>query len=213
MEINLLNRTINLVAKRNSGKSVLLKYLVSTCKSKWDKIFVICPSESVNHFYKEFVPENCIFDEWSEGWVESLIAKMSKINGEAGAEKKNVLLIMDDCCSDTNFHASPTLKKLYTRGRHINISIILTTQYLNQLPPVCRSNADYLIAGQMNRMSISILCDEYLAGDLDRTEFIKLFNRATKDYNFLLINCNSIADNENLNEIYGIIKTPENFVK
>ena len=213
MVVDILNKTTAIVAKRNSGKSVMLKWMVSTCK-KFDKIYCICPTEVVNHFYKDFVPDNCIFEIWNESWVEALIAKMSSVNsGKMVDERKNVLLILDDCCSDTNFHSSNALKKLYARGRHINISIIITVQYLNTLPPICRSNSDWLIAGQMNRQSVSILADEYLSGNLDKNEFIKLYHRATKDYNFLVINNTSIKDNADLNQIYGIIKTPSNFVK
>ena len=64
MSINLdiVNKTTTLVAKRNSGKSVLLKYLVENSKKKFMKIWVICPTESVNSFYSNLVEKNCIFD-------------------------------------------------------------------------------------------------------------------------------------------------------
>jgi hypothetical protein len=41
---------------------------------------------------------------------------------------------------------------------------------------------------------------------------LKLYNRSTKDYNFLVINNNSIKDSDDLNQIYGIVKTPPNFL-
>ena len=113
--------------------------------------------------------------------------------------------------SDTNFAQSPALKKLYTRGRHINIGVIATCQYLYNLPPICRSNADWCIVGQMNRQSIQLLAEEYLSGDLEKNDFVKLYNRSTKDYGFLIINNNSVKDDD-LNNIYGVIKTPEKYV-
>ena len=64
----------------------------------------------------------------------------------------------------------------------------------------------------MNRQSIQLLAEEYLSGDLDKAEFVKLYNRSTKDYKFLIINNNSIKDSDNLNQIYGVIKTPESYV-
>ena len=214
MSINLdiVNKTTTLVAKRNSGKSVLLKYLVDQKKSKFEKIYVICPTESVNNFYSSLVEKNCIFDSWNEEWAESLIQKMTTQNAnKKKEEKKNILLILDDVMSDTNFAQSPALKKLYTRGRHINIGVIATCQYLYNLPPICRSNADWCIVGQMNRQSIQLLAEEYLSGDLEKNDFVKLYNRSTKDYGFLVINNNSIKDDD-LNNIYGVIKTPEKYV-
>jgi hypothetical protein len=62
----------------------------------------------------------------------------------------------------------------------------------------------------MNRQSVSLLVEEYLSGDLEKNDFIKLYNRSTKDYGFLVINNNSIKENDDLNQIYGIIKHQEN---
>lgn len=214
VDLSLVNKTICVCAKRNSGKSVLIKYLVSCCSEEFAKIYVICPTERINHFYNSIVPDNCIFDSWSEDWAEQLIKKMTTINANKKIdERKNVLLILDDVFSDTNFHQSPALKKLHIRGRHLNISIINTIQYLNLLPPICRTNCDFLLAGQMNRQSVQLLADEFLSGDLEKSEFAKMFNRCTKDYGFLVVNNNSIKDNQDLNSIYGSIKTPESYVK
>ena len=212
IDLNIVNKTTTLVAKRNSGKSVLLKYLVDSSKKTFEKIYVICPTESVNNFYSSLVEKNCIFDSWNEEWANQLIEKMTTQNAnKKKEEKKNILLILDDVMSDTNFAQSPALKKLYTRGRHINIGIIATCQYLYNLPPVCRANADWCIVGQMNRQSIQLLAEEYLSGDLEKNDFVKLYNRSTKDYGFLIINNNSVKDDD-LNNIYGVIKTPEKYV-
>ena len=214
LEFSLVNKTLCVVAKRNSGKSVLIKYLVTCEKGQFSKIYVICPTEKINRFYNSIVPDQCIFDSWSEEWANALIKKMTEINAnKTASERKNVLIILDDVFSDTNFHQSQALKVLHVRGRHLNISIINTIQYLNLLPPICRTNCDYLISGQMNRQSVQLLAEEYISGDIEKNDFIKMYNRVTKDYGFLLINNNSIKNNEDLNQIYGIMKTPPEFVK
>jgi len=81
------------------------------------------------------------------------------------------------------------------------------------IPPIVRNNLDWIFCGQMNRHSVEILCDEFLAGDLDKTEFIKLYNKSTRDYSFFVINASSVEDNSDLNQIYGTIKTPSQYVK
>ena len=53
MEITLKNKIIAFCAKRNSGKSQLLRYLLLKSKHLFKKIFVVCPTESVNKFYSE----------------------------------------------------------------------------------------------------------------------------------------------------------------
>ena len=79
-EISLLNKTISVVAKRNSGKSILIRYLINKQKHLFTKIFVICPTEKINPFYDKITKEDCIFDEWNESWVEELIESLTKIN-------------------------------------------------------------------------------------------------------------------------------------
>ena len=68
MKLEILNRCLFLCAKRNSGKSVLLKYIVLAYKHLFDSIFVICPSESINKFYSDIVPKTHIFEEYSSEW-------------------------------------------------------------------------------------------------------------------------------------------------
>lgn len=211
MDFTIVNKTTALIGKRHSGKSELLKYIVRKHKEDFVKIFVISPTEQVNKFYQEFVPENCVFDGWKEDWVERLISKMTQVSVKE--KHQNVLLILDDCCSDTNFNTSATFKKIFTRGRHIFISIIITCQYIYQIPPITRSNLDYVLCGQMNSQSTQILADEFLMGDIERKEFIKMYHKYSKDYGFLLINNCSVKDSSDLNSIYGSIKVPSNEIK
>ena len=89
MDFDILNRVTLMLARRNSGKSVLLKKLVGDSMHKFSKIFVICPSEPVNHFYKnsDLVSDDCIFENYSEKWGNALLKKMGEIN--EGKTKEN----------------------------------------------------------------------------------------------------------------------------
>jgi len=204
----IVDKTIGLIAKRCSGKSVLLKHLVEAEKHKFNKIFVICPTERINRFYKDITDDECIFDNYNEIWMNKLIDKMTEINANKSAkERKHILLILDDCVSDHNFHQSPTIKKLFLRGRHINISLLITTQYIYLISPSMRNNLDYIFCGQMNKQSIDLLCSEFLSGDITKEEFFQMFNTCTKDFQFLVINNNSVSDDD-LNKVYGCIKAP-----
>ena len=79
IDFTILNKTVLLCAKRNSGKSRLLRYLVLCEKDKFDKLFIICPTECVNSFYKDLTSKDCIFDEYNDDWVMKLINKMTEI--------------------------------------------------------------------------------------------------------------------------------------
>lgn len=215
MNFDILNKTTTLVTKRNSGKSMLLKYLVTLRRKCFNKVFVICPTEVVNGFYqkKNIIPKECVYEQYDESWVNSLIEKMTKINKEKPQnEMKQVLLVIDDVIADTNFHQSPSLKKLFVRSRHIGIAVIITAQYLNSIPPIARTNSDYVLVGQLNKQGLDILTDEFIRAGMQKEDFVQLYKDNTRDYMFFLINNNS-TKTEDLDEVYGHIKTPEDFVK
>lgn len=214
MDIEIVNKAICLCAKRNSGKSELLRYLYLMNKHLFNKVFVICPSEGVNKFYEDIIPKEDIFEKYNDEWVEKLIKKLTQINaGLNDDEAQHVLIILDDCCSDTRFHQSESLKKLFTRGRHIKVSLIITMQYLNQIPPVARNNCDYLMVGQLNTQGVELLTKEFMVGTISKRDFITLYHLGTSNYGFLVINNNSTQDNSNIDLIYGLIKVPEKYIK
>ena len=82
----LQNKIVSLIGKRNSGKSQMLRYLVSLQRPLFKKIFVICPTETVNNFYKDMVAKENIYDQYNEVWIDSLIKKMTEVN--SGKSKK-----------------------------------------------------------------------------------------------------------------------------
>ena len=210
-DFTLLNRAITIVGKRNCGKSQIIAHLLryAISQNQFNKIFVICPTNSVNHFYDSMVSPNNIKEFYSEEWVELLISHMSKINDGKTSQKDkpfNVLLIIDDVANDKQFAFSQSIKKLYGRGRHSFISIICVGQQLHSLATIQRSNADYLICGQMNNQNVNLLCDEFRAPILNKNEFIELYKKSTTNYFFFVINNNTVKDADNINNYYGKIK-------
>ena len=209
MDFTICNKIVILCAKRNSGKSELLKAMVNAEKHKFSTIFVVCPTEYVNKFYFKsgIVKKENIFSQWSEDWTEKLIERMTKLTAEANEKKtkrKEVLLILDDLNSDVNFRQLKTLNKLYSRSRHIGVSLITNVQYLHTLAPLQRNNCDFFLCGQMNTHSIEILYKEYIS-KLTYREFLDIYNKSTKDFNFLLINNNS-TKTDDIDEYFQIVK-------
>ena len=213
-QFTLKNKIVSLIGKRNSGKSQMLRYLYDQQKHLFRSVFVCCPTESVNHFYEDIVKKQNIFDTYNEQWVEKLIERMTAENaGKPDNKASHILLILDDLCSDTNFHQSKTFKKLCTRGRHIKIAVVITAQYIYQIPPVARNNSDFILCSQMNTQGLDLLTTEFLFGNLTKKEFIDIYYKNTADYSFLVINNNCTKSNEDVNEIYGQLKVPENLIK
>jgi hypothetical protein len=214
MEISIRNKTVLCTAKRNSGKSVLIRWIVQAELHHFRKVYLICPTESVNSFYSSFIDKDCIFDEWNEKWIEQLIDKMTTENtGKKGNNLTNVLLILDDCVGSLNFHQSPTLKRLFARGRHIGVAIIVASQHITAVPPLIRSNSDIVLCGQLNRASLQLLADEYMVSTIDRDEFNKMYANATTNYGFLVIRNQSVENSSDFNLTYGVVRTPPELIE
>jgi len=217
IDFNIVDKTIGIVAKRGSGKSQLLHYIIKINKHHFKRVFIICPTEKINNFYEDIVPKENIFDSYNEVWVENLINLLTKHNTNRTKKNANrVLLILDDCCGDTNFHQSKTLKTIFTRGRHFFLTLILTSQYLfgnGGVPPVARNNFDFLLVNKINGQSLEALTKEFRNGNISKEEFIKMYNNSTGNYGFLLINNVSSCSNDDLDSIYGIIRTPKEYIK
>jgi hypothetical protein len=70
-----------------------------------------------------------------------------------------------------------------------------------------------MLVGQINSQGLDILTSEFIAGEITKQEFIKMYYKATSNYGFLLINNNSTKCNDDLCSIYGVLRTPSDFVK
>lgn len=213
MNIDIKCHTTVLCAKRNSGKSQLCKYLLK--QNNFDKVFVFSDTESTNHFYEKnnLVNKNSVYSRWDETWGIDLLKALGKENeGKTKETAKHTLLILDDIMSNKEVHSSNILNKIFSNGRHVFLTILICSQYIYQVPAQSRANIDNLLIGQVNRQSLGLIADEFMSGDIDRKDFYKLYNRACKSYGFLYINNNSIKDTEDLNQIYGILRVPENCI-
>lgn len=216
-EFDIVDKAIMFVAKRNSGKSRVLRYILICNSHLFDDIFLVCPTETVNSFYKGYIKESNIFHDYKDEWVGQLLTKMESANrGKSDkTQLKRVLLILDDVCSDENFQSKQkyiNLNKVFKRGRHCGISILLTAQYPFDVSKGCRSNCDYVLTGQLNTSSLQLMCEEFMFGDISKKQFLDLYSKAASNYGFFVINCQNVKNNSNLNEIYGKITCPEKYI-
>ena len=204
MNFSLKDNRVGFFAKTLGGKSNLLKHILLKERKKFQKIFVISLTETINNFYSEIgIPSNQIMHEYNEDWINDLMKRLTQYK-QHNKKPYNVLLILDDITDAA--HNSKALKKLFCMGRHLNISVVMLLQYLYQAPPVCRANFSFICCGQMNRISIDLLCDEFLSGKVTKQEFLDMYHESSKDYNFFIINNNSVKDNNDINSLYGTIK-------
>ena len=107
--------------------------------------------------------------------------------------------MLDDVADDNNQRNSKALKSLFVKGRHIHISVILSSQKGNLLNPVCRVNADSVYVFKLrNFQDLELLISEFSALVGNKQEMLNIYKQAVEDkpYSFLYINLKSNSINE-----------------
>ena len=184
MEISIPGFTI-LNGVSHSGKSTAIEYILHKYRKKIDYCIVFCNTCFTGKSFN-FIPEKFVHNEYKE---EVLINAMG-IQSELVKQRitKNLMIVFDDCLFDKQF-TSPSFKKLITMYRHFNISILLSTQFPNVLPPIFRANAfQVLIFQNTTHRAIQALYESYGQTFDTFNEFKSFMNKNTNNYQFIYIN-------------------------
>ena len=113
-------------------------------------------------------------------------------------KKNKFLIIFDDILdADNSNHIkyNSKLNHIFTNGRHLGISIILSIQYMKAINPLTRTNADYsFVFNCKNHNIIDYIYKEY-SSNKPRDEFIEMLDQNSKEYNMVVID-NTNKDNQ-----------------
>ena len=189
--------TIAMIAKRASGKSWLTREILYQ-KRKLPAAMVISPTEKLNCFYGDFLPDSFIFNKFDTEILSRLYFRQNKLNEENRKRKKEgkkekddrVMLVMDDCMSSKgDWIKDENVLELFFNGRHHHVSFILTMQYSVGIPPELRSNFDYIFLLGEDFISNRKRLYEHYAGMFPSFDiFQQVFSEVTEDYGCMVIN-------------------------
>ncbi|KAJ4453111.1 hypothetical protein PAPYR_12516 [Paratrimastix pyriformis] len=141
-----------------SGKSYLLRWLLSTIASRYDLVYVFSISSDAIGYYDEVgIDRHHVMPGFDSPASRNLLKHMIEtantnvakyIGSRVPVERilPRTLIICDDIISPGGEqHHLGALKSLSTNYRHLNMSLILTTQYVNEVNKVMRETVDYHI--------------------------------------------------------------------
>lgn len=89
------------------------------------------------------IPDAYIYSDWQPAVIDNIIAKQKKL-AKAG-KLRNCFIVLDDLAFDKQLFNSRQMRELMFNGRHYGILLIITAQFLGDLPTYFRSNVDYVI--------------------------------------------------------------------
>lgn len=187
------------VGQSNSGKTVLLTFLIKHHYSKYfDKIFVYSPTAAADDTWANILedPKKQIIKVFDE---EKLLQALYKAYQDA--EKKGVdrlprvLIFFDDEASTPSVMHSLALLKLSTIGRHASISTGIATQKYNLVSKTTRTNQNIIFAFAFdNNAELETFAEEQSGSLLNKHQFTSLYRDMLFDddnptpYEFITIN-------------------------
>lgn len=198
------------VGKRNTGKSTLIVDLLHQYKDSIPCAVVVSGSEEGNGFYRKFIPNVMIYNEYDPDIIRRLVKRQKKIMKRAEAGEKvnpNVLLILDDVAYDKGIFRSKEIRYSAYCGRHIAITVIIAVQFLVDIPPDIRTNIDLVFCLRENILTNKERLYKFFFGIFpDFHTFNQALLACTN--NFECIVCDNTARSNNISECIYWYKAP-----
>ena len=149
-----------------SGKGILTsEILLKHHRNKYARIYYFSASAKVDDNLKPLQKyceevlgqkEPCLYDQWDESVIEELLERQTRIveymKQKKIKKKFYIAVICDDFANERRVVRGGLLERLYLRGRHINVSCFVLTQYYRLLSPAIRTNATCLAVFRMRNI-------------------------------------------------------------
>ena len=191
---------IVLIGRRDTGKSFLVKDMLYFHQDIPIGT-VISGTEAGNGFYSEHVPKLFIHDEYSSVLVENVLrrqkAALKQVNEEIkqyGGSRTDprTFIILDDCLYDQTWTRDKLMRLLFMNGRHWKVMLIITMQYPLGVPPVLRTNIDYVfILREPVLTNRKRIWENYASMFPTLESFCAVMDQTTENYECLVINNNA----------------------
>lgn len=160
--------------RSGSGKTIMTLNLL--CKwLKYDTIYIVCSTVKLQKKYELFCDLADIYPSKFK-----VIESMSNFSLKNVKKTNRNLILFDDLQELDNKNLS-RVNDFYVRGRHSNCSVIFLAQTFYKVPIRCRGSADIFVFFKVNSEKDKTRIHKDVCGDLDKEQFLTLFNEATEE--------------------------------
>ena len=201
---------IVMIGRRDTGKSYLVRDLLYYHQNIPIGT-VISGTEAGNGFYSQHVPKLFIHDEYNTAIIENILKRqktvLKQVKREIESYKRSnidprAFVILDDCLFDDKWTRDKMMRLLFMNGRHWKIMLIITMQYPLGVPPVLRTNIDYVFILREPYLTNRRRIYENYAGMFPTFEsFSQVMDQCTENYECLVIN-NNVKSNKLQDQIF-----------
>ena len=196
-----------LLGPSGAGKGILLQNMIlDIYRGCFERVYVFSPSINVDMTWipvKEYLNKTInlnenepplFYDTNDQENLEKIIDTQKKVTEHLKSKKDNkklysILIIVDDFADDPSFsRKSQLLHALFTRGRHSQISTIVSTQKFSALHPIIRVNTKILHVFRLRNYQDLQMFIEEVSALIDKKSLMEIYSIATKEpYSFLYV--------------------------
>jgi hypothetical protein len=187
-----------LLGKRNTGKSFLVRDILYHHKDI-PLGTIVSPTEGANEFFTPLVPKFFIHEEYTPGLVDRVVKRQKKAVKAWKKDKTTdprSFLVFDDCMYENAWKKDKNVRMLFMNGRHYKMMFLITMQFPLGIPPLLRTNVDFVFILRENFISNRKRIHEHWAGMFpDFKVFCSVMDQCTENYECLVID-NTIKSNK-----------------
>lgn len=198
------------IGKRNTGKSYCMKDIMSYNRDIPVGV-VVSPTERANGYFEKFIPKMLIYDDLDEKLVSKFLNRQINITKDKKRDLEKhgsstidprAFLILDDCMYNKAIMKDKNIRCIFMNGRHYKIFFLITMQHALGLPPVLRSNIDYVFIFRNNIFKEREKIYHHYAGMFPSFEvFNQVMNQTTENFECLVID-NKIQSNKLEDQVF-----------
>jgi hypothetical protein len=191
---------IVLIGRRDTGKSFLVRDLLYYHQNIPIGT-VISGTEEGNGFYGRLVPKLFIHNEYNTAIIENILRRQRGVLRQVKREVEQfrrttidprTFVILDDCLFDNSWARDKMMRLLFMNGRHWKVMLLITMQYPLGIPPILRTNIDYVFILREPVTSNRRRLYENYAGVFHTFEaFCQVMDQCTENFECLVINNNT----------------------
>ena len=187
-----------IIARRRGGKSVyIMDVIYHLHLLKYPRVVVFSGTEEGNEFFSNRIPKSVIYHGMCLQRLEKImedqrqiVANVRKAEADLGRPlgvDTRLLIVLDDVMYKKNISRSEVFAQIFCNGRHWNITMLVTCQYVMMLDTTCRANIDYVVCLKETMPGNRKRIYENWFGMFPRSQdFYNVLDQCTQNYEALI---------------------------
>ena len=184
------NRLHAFIGKRGSGKSVAMRHVLYCIRKHVQNGVCMSGTELCNEYFGSHIPASFIFDSYRPDVVKRLVKRQLKLK-KSGDDplKKPVFMLLEDCMWEASeLIRDKFLRFIFNNGRHLGITLLLSSQFVLDLPPKMRGNLDYVYTFKEHVPKNKLRLWDHFYGIVEQFEvFRQMLNQCTNEHHCLVL--------------------------